>query len=142
MQPPQLWFAVPGLGRPRPGRRWGRSPADSAPRPSGAPAGRHGRLAVPRLRLPVLGPRLLVGLIAGVLVLLPGLLAAELIVWAYEARISNDAQVRAMAGLDGAAALIDAERTRTLNNADLAGSRLGLLASQGAAPDVLLKSAA
>src|SRR5205085_10360956 len=116
--------------------------AEAVPRRSGTLAGRVGRLAVPRLRLPVFGPRLLVGLIAGLLVLVPGLLAAELIVWGYQARMSGDAQVRAMTGLDGAAALFDAERTRTLNNADLAGSRLGLLASQGASPDDLVKSAA
>src|SRR3954447_17953692 len=99
MQPPQLWFAVPGLGGPRPGRRWFRSHDRSDARPSGAPAGRFGRLAVPRPRLPALGSVLLVGLIAGLLVLLPGLLAAETIVWGYEARISGDAQVRALAGL-------------------------------------------
>jgi signal transduction histidine kinase len=78
---------------------------------------------------------------ACLLVLLPGLLAAELVVRGYEARLSADARARATAGLDGVAALIDTERVRTLNNADLAGSRLGLLATQGTAPDTLVKSA-
>jgi signal transduction histidine kinase len=81
-------------------------------------------------------------LLAGLLVLLPGLLAAEAIVWAYEARLTEDARTRALAGLDSIAGLVDAERTRTLNNADLAAVRLGPVVSQGTAPDDLVKATA
>jgi signal transduction histidine kinase len=90
----------------------------------------------------VLGPRALAGLIACVLVLLPGLLTAELIARGYEARLTEDARGRAMSGLDAATGLVDAERTRTLNNADLAASRLGLLVGQGTSPDALVNGAA
>src|SRR3954454_14411928 len=131
MQQPQLRFSVPGLAAPRPARRWFRWGAAGDERSSARPARRWPRLARPRVRLPGLGPRVLVGLTACLLVLLPGLLAAELIVWGYEARLTEDARVRAMTGLEAAAGLVDAERTRTLNNAQHAGSRLGLLVSQG-----------
>src|SRR5687768_7296026 len=119
----QLRFAIPGLGRLRPGARSGRAVDWKRP----------------KLRLPRLGPRALAGLAACLLVLVPGPLAAELIVRAYEARLVEDARVRAIAGLDAVAGLVDAERTRSLNNADLAGSRLGLLATQGTPSDDLVK---
>ena len=90
----------------------------------------------------MLAPSVLAGLVAGLLVLLPGLLAAELIVWGYETRLTEDARTRATAGLDAVAGLVDAERTRALNNADLAGSRLALTASQGAVTDDVVKSTA
>lgn len=93
-----------------------------------------------RPHVPVLGPRLLGGLAACLLVLAPGLLAAEAIVWGYQARLTEDARTRALAGLDNAASLVDAERTRALNNADLAGARLGLAVSQGADADSLVKA--
>src|SRR5215218_10237715 len=118
MQPPQLWFAIPGLGMPRPGRRWFRGPATSESGASPQPAQRRSWLRRPAVRLPTLGPRVLAGLVVCLLVLVPGLLAAELVVWGYEARLTEDARTRAMAGLDGAAGLVDAERTRALNNAD------------------------
>src|SRR4051794_23040642 len=103
MQAPQLRFAVPGLGRPRPIWPWSRSHAAPDARPSGAEPGegRKRRPTRPHLRLPILGPRVLVALLAGLMVLLPGLLAAELIVQTYEARLTADTQARATAGLDG-----------------------------------------
>ena len=88
------------------------------------------------------GALTLAGLAAFLLVLLPSLLASELIVRSYQARLMDDAQARTLAGLDGAAGLVDAERTRTLNNAELAGSRLGLAVAQGSSPDDLLKAVA
>src|SRR5688572_20526784 len=122
----QLRFAIPGLGRPR-----------LSARPQSTAAQKR-----PHLRLPSLGPRALAGLAACLLVLVPGILAAELIVRSYEARLAEDARARALAGLDAVAGLVDTERTRALNNADLAGSRLGLLATQATSPDDLVKGAA
>jgi hypothetical protein len=57
----QLPFAIPGVGRLRSGAR-----------PWGGTARR-----APKLRLPSLGPQALAGLVACLLVLVPGLLAAE-----------------------------------------------------------------
>jgi len=123
-----------------------RRPARAAPsserrgaRPTSTvwPARLFQRWALPRLSAPAL-----VGLAAFLLVLLPGLLASELIVRSYQARLTDDARTRTLAGLDGAAGLVDTERTRTLNNAELAGSRLGLAVAQESSPDDLLKAAA
>ncbi len=122
----QLRFAIPGFGRPRPGARPQSTTAQTRP----------------HLRLPSLGPQALAGLTACLLVLVPGLLAAEAVVWTYEARLTEDARARATAGLDAVAGLVDSERTRALNNADLAGSRHGLLATQSVSPDDVVKATA
>lgn len=139
MQVPQRWFAIPGLGRPRLGPPWRRDQEAHADRQMSGPTKPAQRLGMLRGRLPALRPPVLIALAATLLVLVPGLIAAELVVWGYAARLSADAQARAMAGLDGVAGLVDAERTRSLNNADLAGSRLSLPVSQGATPDTLIK---
>lgn len=148
MQAPQTPFTLSQLGRWRPGRQAPAAVGDS----TGAQNGQDGpartpsrtlRSRLPRLqppRVPALGPRLLGGLTACLLVLAPGLLAAEAIAWGYETRLTEDARGRALAGLDAAAGLVDAERTRALNNADLAAVRLGPAVSQGATPDDLVKA--
>ncbi|MFN8634078.1 MAG: PAS domain-containing sensor histidine kinase [Chloroflexota bacterium] len=141
MQAPRVAFSIPGFGWLRAARR----PASSDPASAGGAAGRRGRWRGGRGRFagrrwwPALGARALAGLVACLLVLAPGIIAAELLVWGYEARLTEDAHVRALAGLDAVAGLVDAERTRALNNADVAGSRVGLAASQGASSDELVK---
>ena len=141
MQAPQVWFTLPKLGKPRPAGRPGRRDAAPSEAAGSPPAPRTGlRRFLPSFRLPRLGPRAMGGLLAFLLVLVPAVITAELIVWGYQARQIEDARVRATLGLDATAALVDAERTRAVNNADLAGSRLGLLTSQGAPPEALVKS--
>jgi signal transduction histidine kinase len=73
--------------------------------------------------------------LCAVCVLLPALAAAELVVRGYEQHLTRDVQTRATTGLDNAVGLFDQERLRTLNNAELAASRLAPLA-----PDDLLKA--
>src|SRR5205823_15022 len=63
---------------------------------------------------------------------------AELVVRGYQQRLVHDVQTRATAGLDNAMGLFDQERLRTLNNAELAASRLAPLITQDS-PDDLLK---
>src|SRR5689334_23021222 len=109
MQVPQIWFTIPGLGSPRPARSRLRDHAEQVDGDRRRTIGRSRRPVMPGFHLPVLGPRLLVGLLAGLLVLLPGLIAAELIVRGFEARLTADAEGRAMVGLDGATALVDVE---------------------------------
>src|SRR6266536_3817264 len=132
-------FTIPRIWpRHAPGRR-----QSVRVRPEEHGHGRSGRLR-PRLTLhrpalPRLGAPALAGLVACLLVLLPGLLAAELIVRSYEARLTSDARARAMAGLDAAAALVETERTRAMNNAELTGSRLGPAVARGDNSDALVK---
>jgi signal transduction histidine kinase len=82
------------------------------------------------------------GIACGLLVLVPALLGAELVVRGYERRITDDVQARATVGLDSLAGLFDLERTRTLNNAEVAGERLGPLVANGMTGDELLKATA
>ncbi|MDQ6673033.1 MAG: PAS domain-containing sensor histidine kinase [Chloroflexota bacterium] len=91
----------------------------------------------PRLRL-----RLNLGLVCALLVLLPALVAAELVVRAYERRAVEDVRSRSNAGLDALSGLFDQERTRTLNNAEVAAERLGPLVKAEAPADDLVKAAA
>jgi signal transduction histidine kinase len=79
--------------------------------------------------------------LCAVCVLVPALLGAELLVRGYERDLVHDLQTRATMGLDNAAALVDQERLRTLNNAELAASRLAPLIPQDS-PDDLLKATA
>jgi signal transduction histidine kinase len=74
-------------------------------------------------------------------VLVPALLGAELLVRSYQQDLIHDVQTRATAGLDNTAALFEQERLRTLNNAELAASRLAQLIPQDS-PDDLLKATA
>ena len=71
------------------------------------------------------------GLVCAVLVLVPALVAAELAVRGYEQRAIDDVQAARPAGLDSLAGLFDQERIRTLNNAEVAGERLGPLVAVG-----------
>jgi signal transduction histidine kinase len=73
--------------------------------------------------------------------LLPALVGAELVARAYQHQLVGDVQTRTSSGLDNASALFDQERLRTLNNAELAASRLAPLAAQDS-PDDLLKAVA
>jgi signal transduction histidine kinase len=82
------------------------------------------------------------GIACGLLVLVPALLGAELVVRGYERRATDDVQARATVGLDSVAGLFDLERTRTLNNAEVAGERLGPLVANGTTGDDLLKATA
>jgi signal transduction histidine kinase len=82
------------------------------------------------------------GLACGLLVLIPALLGAELVVRGYERRATDDVQARATVGLDSLVGLFDLERTRTLNNAEVAGERLGPLVANGTTGDDLLKATA
>jgi signal transduction histidine kinase len=90
-------------------------------------------------------------------VLVPSVVGAELIVRGYQQRLVLDVHARSVTGLDNASALFDQERLRTLNNAELAASRLAPLVGHGAAaspgatraasgiddqPDDLVKAAA
>jgi signal transduction histidine kinase len=86
--------------------------------------------------------RLNLGLICALLVLLPAVLAAELIVRAYERRAIDDVRVRTSAGLDSLSGLFDQERTRTLDNAEVAAERLGPLVAADTPVDDLVKAAA
>jgi signal transduction histidine kinase len=95
------------------------------------------RLSMPRLRL-----RLNLGLTCALLVLLPAVLAAELMARAYERRAVDDVRLRTTAGLDSLAGLFDQERLRTLNNAEVAGERLGPPVKAETSADDLVKAAA
>ena len=92
-------------------------------------------LSMPRLRLNL-------GLICAVLVLLPAVLAAELVVRAYQRRAIDDVRLRTNAGLDSLQGLFDQERLRTLNNAEVAAERLGLPVKADTGADDLVKAAA
>ncbi|MCC7367152.1 MAG: HAMP domain-containing histidine kinase [Chloroflexi bacterium] len=140
MQAPHTPFTLPWPGRRRLGRQSSESDGAQAASRKTRGGWTRPRIRLPCPRLPSLGPRALAGLTACLLVLAPGLLAAEAIVWAYDARLTDDARVRATAGLDSVTGLVDAERTRALNNADLAGVRLGPTISQGVSPDDLVKA--
>jgi signal transduction histidine kinase len=98
---------------------------------------------VKRYILPARGPniaRLSFGVVCAVLVLIPAAIGAELVTRAYERRITEDVQARATAGLDSLAGLFDAERVRALDNAEVAGERLGPLVASDMAPDDLVKA--
>ncbi|MGI9148289.1 MAG: ATP-binding protein [Chloroflexota bacterium] len=95
-----------------------------------------------RFRLPRPRLRLNLGLICALLVLIPAVLAAELIAQAYEWRAVDDVRARTTVGLDSLAGLFDQERTRTINNAEVAAERLGPLVTAGTGADDLVKAAA
>ena len=96
---------------------------------------------LPRLlRLPSF-PHLGLGLACGLLVLVPALLGAELTTRLYEQRLLQDVRGRTLGGLDALSAQVDQERTRTLNNAEVAAERLGPLV-QTSTPDALLTAVA
>jgi signal transduction histidine kinase len=80
------------------------------------------------------------GVLSALLVLIPALIAAELIVRDYERRVTEDVRGRALAGLDSLVGMFDIERLRTLNNAEVAGERLGPLVAADMPPDDLLKA--
>jgi signal transduction histidine kinase len=90
---------------------------------------------MPRLRLNL-------GLICAVLVLLPAVLAAELVVRAYQRRAIDDVHLRTNAGRDSLQGLFDQERLRTLNNAEVAAERLGPPVKVDTGADDLVKAAA
>ena len=78
------------------------------------------------------------GILCAVCVLIPALLGAELLVRGYQQDLVHDLQARASVGLDNTAALFDQERLRSLNNAELAATRLA--PQLGDSPDDLLKA--
>ena len=80
------------------------------------------------------------GIVCALLVLIPAALGAELAVREYERRVVDDVQTRTGAGLDSLSTLFDAERMRTINNAEVAGERLGPLVAADIAPDDLLQA--
>jgi signal transduction histidine kinase len=82
------------------------------------------------------------GLICALLVLVPALIGAELVAQGYERRVTEDIRTSATAGLDSLTGLFDLERTRTLNNAEVAGERLGPLVAADMPADDLVKAAA
>src|SRR5258708_18904165 len=92
-----------------------------------------------RLRLRL---HLNLGLVCALLVLVPGLIGAELVTQGYERRLTEDVRTNATAGLDSLTGLFDVERTRTLNNAEVAGERLGPLVAAEMSSDDLVKAAA
>ena len=77
------------------------------------------------------------GVLCALCVIVPALVGAELIVRSYQQQLVHDVQTRAMAGLDNASGLFDQERLRTLNNAELAASRLATVAATSSADDML-----
>jgi hypothetical protein len=83
--------------------------------------------------------RLNLGIICAVLVLVPALIGAELVVRDYEHRAIEDLRSRTANGLDSLSATFDIERVRTLNNAEVAGERIGPLVADDMPPDDLLK---
>jgi signal transduction histidine kinase len=84
--------------------------------------------------------RLNLGVICAVLVLMPAVVGAELVARGYEYRVTEDIHARTASGLDSLQALFDVERMRTLNNAEVAGERIGPLVADDLAPDDLLKA--
>lgn len=80
------------------------------------------------------------GILCALLVLVPAVIGAELAVRDYERRVDDDVQMRTKVGLDSLTALFDAERMRTVNNAEVAGERLGPLVAADTFPDDLLKA--
>jgi len=80
------------------------------------------------------------GVLCAVLVLVPALIGAELIVRDYERRVTADVRTRTSGGLDSLSGIFDIERLRTLNNAEVAGERLGPLVAADMPPDDLLKA--
>ncbi len=74
------------------------------------------------------------------LVLVPAVIGAELIARDYERRVTEDVHNRAVVGLDSLSGIFDIERLRTLNNAEVAGERLGPLVTADMPPDDLLKA--
>jgi signal transduction histidine kinase len=59
----------------------------------------------------------------------------------YERRLTEDVESRALAGLDSVAGHFEIERTRTLNNAEVAGERLGPLVAAEVPTGDLVKAA-
>jgi signal transduction histidine kinase len=92
------------------------------------------------LRRPKIG-ELNLGVVCALVVLVPAVIGAELGTRAYEARVTEDVRTRATAGLDALAGLFEVERVRTLDNAEVAGERLGPLVAADMASDDLLKAA-
>jgi signal transduction histidine kinase len=72
----------------------------------------------------------------------PGLLAAEAITRGYEQLLVADAHTRTANGLDSVTGMVDVERIRVLNNAEVAGERLGPLVASNVPPGDLLKAVA
>jgi signal transduction histidine kinase len=79
------------------------------------------------------------GLVCALLVLVPALIGAELITRGYEHRVIDDVHTTAIGGLDSLSGLFDLERVRTLNNAEVAGERLGPLVAADLTGDDLVK---
>jgi signal transduction histidine kinase len=99
------------------------------------------RFKVPRLRAwPHLTPNPVI--VCAVLILVPALVATELLARGYEYRLTADVRARIMPGLDALSGLFDQERTRTLNNAEVAGERLGPAIAAETPLDELLKATA
>ncbi len=94
---------------------------------------------MPRLRLR-LNQNL--GLICALLAVVPALIGAEIVTQGYERRVTEDVRTSATAGLDSLNGLFDLERTRSLNNAEVAGERLGPLVAADMSADDLVKAAA
>jgi signal transduction histidine kinase len=92
--------------------------------------------------MPALRARLNLGLVCALLVLVPALVGAELVVRTYERRAIDDVRSRTNTGLDSLTGLFDQERTRTLNNAEVAAERLGPLVKAETPADDLVKAAA
>lgn len=82
-------------------------------------------------------PRVGLALTCGLLVLVPALLAAELTARVYGQRVTDDVRARTTVALDSMTAQADQERTRTLNNAEVAAERLAPLAQSSTADDLL-----
>jgi signal transduction histidine kinase len=80
------------------------------------------------------------GVVCALIVLIPLILGAQLVTRDYERRVVEDVRARTTVGLDSLAGLFDAERVRTLNNAEVAGERLGPLVASDLAADDLLKA--
>src|SRR4030088_3486598 len=94
---------------------------------------------MPSLRLRL---NLNLGLVCAALVLVPTLVGAEIVTRGYERRMTEDVRTSATTGLESLAGLFDAERIRTLDNAEVAGERLGPLVAADFPGDDLVKAAA